>query len=243
MVDFLESLLRPPASLIGSAAIGLILLGTRWRRAGLFLAAGSVALLYLLATPLVVVAMMATLDRYPALDPESIPPREGEAIVILSAGDRTALEYGGETASADAIERVRYGVWLHRRLGRPVLITGENGEHMAAAMEHELGVRPRWLENESANTHEHVVRCRPLLRDAGIERIYLVTHYWHMPRAMAAFGQAGVEVVPAPMGFDASDRPLLDPRWILPRSGALCTTPLIFHEWIGRLWYRLRHGY
>ncbi len=89
----------------------------------------------------------------------------------------------------------------------------------------------------------HAVACAPLLREARIERIYLVTHYWHMPRAMAAFSQAGVEVVPAPMGLERGEMEWYDPRWILPGAGALWTSALVFHEWLGRAWYRLRYGY
>ena len=243
MVQFLESLLRPPASLIWLAALGLLLRRTRWRRQGTVLAAVSVALLYLLSTPLVVVMMLNSLDRYPPLDPQAIRPGSGDAIVILSASSRDAQEYGREVASAAAMERVRYGAWLHRQLGLPVLITGKNGEYMAQAMEDELGVAPRWLEHESANTHQHVGRSQPLLRAAGIERIFLVTHYWHMPRAMAAFGQSDLEVVAAPMAFRDTDQRWADPRWFVPATGALTMTPLIFHEWIGRVWYRLRYGY
>ena len=243
MIGILKGLLLPPASLIWLAVAGLILRRTRWQRAGTALAAAAIGLLYLLSTPLVVAALMRTLDRYPPLSLAAIEQGSAEAIVILSAGRREAPEYGAEIAGPAAFERLRYGVWLHRRLDRPILITGKNGDLMAQAMEDWLGVSARWLESESGNTHLHAVHCTPLLRDAGIERIYLVTHYWHMPRAMAAFGQAGVEVVPAPMGFLGTARASYDPRWILPGLGALCTSSVVFHEWIGRLWYRFRYGY
>ena len=243
MISFLESVFRPPASLIWLAVLGFALMRTRWRRAGAILAVLCVSLLYLLATPLVVTAMMSSLDRFPVLDPASVRQKEAEAIVVLSAAHRDAREYGGPTASEAAMARVLYAAWLHRRLERPVLITGERGDHMARAMAEQLGVRPRWVESESPNTHHHAVYCRDFLRDAGIERIYLVTHFWHMPRAMAAFRQTGVEVVPAPMGFGDSRRAWYDPSWLLPGIGALCTTSLVFHEWIGIVWYRLRYGH
>lgn len=243
MLHVLESVLRPPASLIWLAAAGLILLRTRWRRAGVALASASVAGLYLLSTPLVVAAMMRTLDRYPPLDPEAVAPAAASAIVILSASQRDALEYGGVTASPAAFERVRYGVWLHRRLGFPILITGREGDVMAEAMERWYGTRARWVESESGNTHLHVVACAPLVRDAGIERIVLVTHYWHMPRAVASFGQLGVEIVPAPLALDRDDEDWYDPRWLLPGAAAFYTSAVVFHEWIGRAWYRLRYGY
>ncbi len=145
MLRLLESVLRPPASLVWLALAGLLLTRTRWRRAGEALMAGSLALLYLLSTSLVASLMIRSLDRYPPLDPASITPGDASAIVILSASARDAPEYGGVTASAAAFERLRFGIWLHRRLGRPILITGKEGDVMAEAMEQWYGTRARWL--------------------------------------------------------------------------------------------------
>lgn len=82
-----------------------------------------------------------------------------------------------------------------------------------------------------------------MLRRDGVSRIYLVTHFWHMPRAVAAFRHAGLEVVPAPIGRTA----LADLRsgwraWV-PARTALAASKAVFHEWAGRAWYRLRYGY
>ncbi len=73
--------------------------------------------------------------------------------------------------------------------------------------------------------------------------MYLVTHFWHMPRSVAAFHAAGLEVVPAPMGFfgpKPSHRGVLA---VLPRTEPLCFSGAALHEWVGRLWYRVRYGY
>ena len=240
---YFELLLLPPGGLFALAAAGLILLRTRRRRLGASLVTAAVAVLYLLSTPLVMVALLAPLDRYPPLDPAATPPGEAQAIVILSAGVRAgAREYGHDVASSTAIERLRYGAWLQRRLGHPILITGSTGQVLAQTLEEWFGVTARWVEDGSHNTHQHVARCAGLLRDAGVERIYLVTHYWHMPRAMAAFSKLGLEVMPAPMGFADISPENFDPRWLLPGGGALYASSTALHEWFGRAWYRLRYG-
>ena len=245
MVRFLESLLRPPNSLIWLAVVGLLLLRTRWRRPGVAVLAVSVVSLYLLSTPLMVSALLAPLDRYPPLDPSSPASwPDAQAIVVLSAGKTMAVEFGDEVISAPAFERLRYAAWLHDRVGRPILLTGVNSDVMAEGLTELFGVEARWVENESRNTHEHAVRCRPLLQADGIERIYVVTHFWHMSRAVAAFSQVeGLELVPAPLGFSERHRDWYDPRWLMPSSPALYSSAGVLHEWIGRLWYRVRYGY
>ncbi len=245
MIRLLESLLRPPNSLIWLAVVGLILLRTRRRRAGIVILSASVICLYLSSTPLVVSLLLAPLDRYPPLDPSGAGRPDAQAIVILSAGKTTALEFGADVVSARAFERLRYGVWLQRRVDRPILLTGVTSSVMAESLERWFGTEARWVEDESRNTHEHAVKCTGLLRDAGIEKIYLVTHFWHMPRAVAAFRQIdGLEIVPAPLGFgDGEPRKWYDPRRLLPGTVHLYASALAFHEWIGRLWYRVRYGY
>ncbi len=245
MIRFLESLLRPPNSLISLAVVGLLLLRTRRRRAGVALLAASVVSLYLLSTPLAASALLASLDRYPPLEPAPAAWPEAQAIVVLSAGKTTALEFGREVVTGTALERLRYGVWLQQRVGRPILLTGVSSSLMADALGEWFGAQARWVEDESRNTHEHAVRCAGLLRDAGIDRIYLVTHYWHMPRAVRAFRQVeGLEIVPAPLGiYGGERRDWYDPKWVMPGMPPLQASAIALHEWIGRLWYRVRYGY
>lgn len=245
MIRFLENLLRPPNSLIWLAMIGLVLLRTRRRRAGAAVLAVSVVCLYLLSTPVVVEALMSSLDRHPPIDPSGIGRPDAQAIVVLSAGKTLALELGEEVVTAAALERLRYAAWLQREVERPILLTGVTSSLMDRSLSRWFGTEARWVETESRNTHEHAERCAELLRAAGIERIYLVTHYWHMPRAVAAFRQIdGLEIVPAPLGFGGGDPwPWYHPKWVLPGTVQLYASALALHEWIGRAWYRVRYGY
>ena len=111
---------------------------------------------------------------------------------------------------------------------------------MADALEESFGLRARWVEDASRNTHENAHLSAPILLGDGIRRVYLVTHFWHMPRAMAAVRASGLEPVAAPVGLAIPDE---DWSAFLPRPGALRLNQLFWHETVGRLWYRLRYGY
>src|SRR3546814_14888599 len=72
---------------------------------------------------------------------------------------------------------------------------------MQITLERDFGVEVRWTESESTSTWTNARLSAAKLRAAGIRRFYLVTHAWHMPRAMLAFAGTGLEAVPAPTCF------------------------------------------
>ncbi len=110
------------------------------------------------------------------------------------------------------LERVRYGARVARLTNLPVLVTGGSvlgGEAEATLMrqslEREFGVRVRWAEDRSRNTHENAVRSAAILRAEGIGRVVLVAHDFDMRRAIAEFAAAGIESIPAPTGTPAHE--------------------------------------
>src|SRR5690606_3210249 len=96
----------------------------------------------------------------------------------------------------------------------------------------------RWVEGRSESTWENAVLSAPILREAGVKRILLVTHAFHMPRARASFAAQGFDVVPAPTAFRKT--PELSLHALLPSAKGLADTSFAFHEWLGRIWYALR---
>ena len=72
----------------------------------------------------------------------------------------------------------------------------------------------------------------------GVDRVLLVTHSWHMRRAILAFEAHGFQVVPAPTMFHGVPPEGLD-GWT-PSAKALRHTSWALHEWIGRLYYSTR---
>lgn len=171
-------------------------------------------------------------------------------ILVLGAGRHlVAPEYGLSSLTALSMERLRYGIWLSRESGLPLGFSGGIGhgapegpseaEIAARIADREFGRPLKWTETLSRDTNENAARSLTLMRDAGITHIVLVTHGFHMRRALAAFERAKqrsgitMEITPAPMGLDAPGR-LRFVDWLPSRSGFV-ETHIVLHEWVGRL--------
>jgi uncharacterized SAM-binding protein YcdF (DUF218 family) len=172
------------------------------------------------------------------------------AIVVLGAGHREfAAEYGVSELQPPGVERLRYGLHLSRQTELPVMFSGgrshgsiagqSEAEIAARIAERDFGRPLRWTETESRDTRENALRSVKLLREQGIDRIVVVTHGYHMPRAMdnfrkaVAFGGANITLVAAPMGIDAWGQPR--PLDFVPTRGGYTRVMLVLHEFVGRL--------
>lgn len=239
----LAAWLLPPAGPLVLAMVGLLL----WHRpAGRWLAVAGVLLLYLFSIPPVGYALMAPLQT-PYEPPDDPVLVKADAIVVLGAGYRSgAAEFSGETVNDLALVRLRYAAVLHRRTGLPVIASGgaakgrePEARWMAEVLE-EFGVSSILREDRSRDTRGNALHSARLLREAGLERPLLVTQAHHLPRAIRAFEQAGVEVIPAPTGaFIAPDNGM-SPGVFRPRASALRMSWLAMHEYLGIQWYRWR---
>ncbi|MEO6596986.1 MAG: YdcF family protein, partial [Planctomycetota bacterium] len=169
-----ETLLLPPASVLV-----LFLLGTalrrRWPRLGRTLQVTALLWLWAASTPWVGGALLASLQTTPALPASGALPR-ADAIVVLSAeADRFGEEYGGATAGPMTMQRLRYGAWLQRRTGLPLLVSGGApaaelpalATLMQRAATQEFGVPVRWTEERSADTRENASFSAALLKQDG----------------------------------------------------------------------------
>jgi uncharacterized SAM-binding protein YcdF (DUF218 family) len=77
-----------------------------------------------------------------------------------------------------------------------------------------------------------------MLREAGIQSAFLVSHGWHLPRARAAFERAGLPVVNVPVrGARAPEYRL---SGFIPRADNLAGSAWAIREWAGRAVYALR---
>ncbi len=242
--SLVKALVLPPAGLILLAVFGL-LLARRWRRTGRALAALAGATLVLLCLPCVVGALLATLQTYPPLPPD-YAAREAQAIVVLAADlEFPGAEYGGPTVGPLTLQRLRYAARLAGQTGLPVLASGGQVEEgapplavlMKAVLEEEHGVEVRWIEDASRTTHENARDSAELLLSHGIGKVLLVTHAWHMPRAVAEFRAAGLDVLAAPTAFH--ERPRFEVAAFLPSARALILSRLALHEWLGLAWRAL----
>ncbi len=236
--------------LSSAAPFLLILLGVLIRRktmSTLLITCGIVSL-YLTAIPATSNILQSLIPVYPVVDPHKL---KSQAIVVIGGGSyRDSPEYGGSSVSAFTLERIRYAAWLHRHSGIPILVSGgrigtglpTEAALMAQTLTDELGVPVRWLETKSSNTYENAVNSAAVLRKHGIEDIALVTHGFHMPRALEIFKSTGLKITPAPTVMtDTQWSDFWIIEWI-PSGPAAITNWLLLREFIGRLWYSIRYS-
>ena len=194
--------------------------------------------------PLVSGSLMTSLEHgLPRAPPADAPP---QAIVILAAELARSVGTTQLTPGALTLERERAGAALARRTGLPILVTGgatENGPEtlaavMARSLAEDFGTPARWTETASTDTWENATNSAGILQAQGIHSIYLVTHAWHMRRALIAFAHTGLVVTAAPVRLDPAPTAVLSD--FIPRAGAWLTSYYALHEWIGCADYALR---
>ncbi len=244
VTNLVSAFLLPPLNLLLAALVGL-LIARSYPRLGRALLIGSLVLLWLCSTPYFAEGTLHLLEGPAKAVDTQVQP--ADAIVVLGGGTYFhAPEYGTDTVSEATLVRLRYAAKLQRETGKPILVTGgkplgndlSEAHQMQAVLEQEFKVPVRWAEDASDNTLENARYSYQLLQKAGIKRIYLVTHAWHMPRSILAFQSAGFDVVPAPTAFTTHYQTGL-PRFI-PRAEGLYGSKIFMHEIIGLLWYRLK---
>ena len=243
LADFPTLLLIPPLNCLVAACAGAFLHRTR---AGRVLLAVGLSGLVLLSLPLVSGGLIVSLERGLTMAPDAQDPPG--AIVILSA-DLMQLEkggLGGYSVGHLTLERERAGAQLARATGLPLLVSGgrirEGAPSLAALMtaslHEDFGLAVTWQEDRSQDTWQNAAETAAIMRKAGVDCVFVVTHAWHMRRALIAFRAAGLRAVAAPV--DQERAPPLAPRMLIPRVSSWQASYYALHEWIGCVWYALR---
>jgi uncharacterized SAM-binding protein YcdF (DUF218 family) len=242
----IEAVLLPPGGLILLLVLTLIVGRSLGARLFTVLV---VAVFYLLSTSFGAGRLATGLEIYRALPEDRLDQYDAQAILVLGAGRYSdAPEYGGDTVNALMLERLRYAAHLHRLTQLPLIVSG--GAAMNSDVQPEAALARRTLETDfqvpvvaletrSRTTRENARYSGLLLRDLGIKRIFLVTHAWHMSRALQSFEDQPVQITPAPTGFIGPASLTTDWRDWLPSASAFWHSYLCLHEYLGALWYRL----
>ena len=170
------------------------------------------------------------------------------AIVVLGGGRRTlAPEYGMSTLKQRTLERLRYGIWLSRETGLPLGFAGgvghgavkgpSEGEIAARVAEREFQRPLRWVESQSRDTRENAFKILPLLQAQNIDSVVLVSHDYHLRRAMRHFrnaaGTTPLQLLAAPMAVPRPGRMRVT-DW-LPNVEAFEASSIALHEALGYL--------
>lgn len=240
-------LAAPSNFLIVAALAGIVLMLTRWAKAGRALAALSIVALAIAGlSPLGNVLMLPLEQRFPAWDASRAAP---DGIVVLggAVGPETSAARGSIELN-EAAERMTEAVLLTKRFpaarfvfsgGNASLLDGALSEaQFAGPLFESLGV-PRGrilLEGKSRNTAENAEFTAALVKPKPGERWLVVTSAHHMPRAVGCFRKAGFAVEAYPVDWRTGG-----PRDLYgvfkQASGGLARTDAAAREWIGLVAY------
>ncbi len=230
---------------------------SRWRRG---LLAAVFLLLWLSSSSFVSDRLLYSLERR-YLPPAELP--QGDVIVVLGGGTRSA-DYPRQIVEvSDSGDRVIYAAWLyHQGVADTLLVTGgdasvfspPNSATSAAnmlALLQILGVPETAViqEHRSLNTYENALYSKPLLEEIEAEKILLVTSAFHMPRSVAIFEKQNISVIPMPTDFEIilyEENPEDSPNFVnllskfLPEVSNLDETTTVIKEYLGMFVYWLR---
>jgi uncharacterized SAM-binding protein YcdF (DUF218 family) len=243
-------ILTVPSHVITLLAVGgLVLLWTRFARAGRWLLAASLALVAILGfLPAGKVLMLVLEQRFPSWVASGSPP---DGIIILGGAidpERSAAR-GMVSLNAGA-ERVTEIAALARRFpDAGIVFTGGSANLVFAGLPESafmldllesFGIaRTRvQLEERSRNTAENARFTKLLIDPKPGERWLLVTSAMHMPRAVGTFRKAGfpVEAYPVDWNTNGWSDVAKGPLW--PVRG-LDMTDFAMKEWVGLFAYWL----
>jgi len=244
LTNLIAAALLPPLLLVILLIAGLIV-QRRHPRLAKSLILFATAALYILSPPWIGGLLLKTLEISTPV--ESATLQTADVIVVLCGGKHLdAAEYGGDPLNGLSLERLRYAAHLHRASGLPILITGgksgggtlAESRIMQHVLQNEYSISARWVEDASLTTWDNARLSAPLLQTSGAQRIVLVTHAWHLRRALPLFEAQGLHVIPA--GLQFSSTRIDSPFDLIPTPNGLRDSTFALHEWLGILWYKLR---
>ena len=236
---------RPSSLLSLGVLVGIILMRTRFAKIGrLVVLVAGISLGICALTPLCVVLIRPLEDRFPALSPDEIQNPQG--IIVLGGGLNVWLTRArGPIALATSGARMTEAVALGYHFPNARLVfsggsgdllgTGEPEGNVAKEFFSELGVSADRviIEGKSRNTQENAQFTHDLIKPRTGDRWVLVTSAFHMPRAVAAFRKAGVEVEPYPVDYWTLGERQDYWNYTFAPSDALPLMDTAAKEWIG----------
>ncbi|MDB5965208.1 MAG: hypothetical protein JWQ72_1708 [Polaromonas sp.] len=211
----LASLLLPPGSFF---LLLLVVALPAWlyrKSLGATMTGILLLLLWVMCTPALADYLMDLhLRSLPVIQPLNVSSQlaGADAIVVLGVGGiYQGMEYGKPSLNADSYERLKYAVALAKVTGLPILYAGggssgeSTGQTEALVAQvtalQEMQYELRWTENAGITVRESAKSAAQMLLAERASKIVLIAHAWKLPRAIAEFKAAGLEVRAAPMGF------------------------------------------
>ena len=241
-------LLLPSNLLIMLGGVGLVLMVTRFQRAGRRLALGSLILLALLGfSPLGRVLSHGLESRFPPWDPGRGAP---DGIVVLGGAIAPGLsrDYSDTVVGGDAGRVIAIATLARAYPNARIVYSGGDASLLGNGLSEANFLYPLldyfgiprervMLESRSRNTEENAVFSKELVQPKPGERWLLVTSAQHMPRAVGCFRRVGFAVLAYPVAWHTGKRVGLYPADVV--GHGLGQLDSAVHEWLGLVVYRL----
>ena len=251
----LDKILSAFAFPVGLVQAGLVLaVVALWmgaRRTGTVMVTVLTLLLWVAAMPVTARLLLASLETQSvAQKVEDLPV--SDVVIVLGGGVRPANSANPYPDLGEGADRVIHAYRIFKAgKARMILLSGgwgvndDSSDSEAAAMAELLvllGVdrSHMFLEETSRNTFENAQESADIWRREQFTSGLLVTSASHMPRALATFQKAGLNVIAAETDVlhGGVDDPL--PLSLLPDSASLDRSTRAIKEWIGLIVYRWR---
>jgi uncharacterized SAM-binding protein YcdF (DUF218 family) len=235
----------PSNLLIAIGLFGIVLLATRFHRAGIRCAVISLILLTLVGfSPLGNILMHVLEVRFPLWNAARGAP---DGIIVLGGeiSPELSQELDDTVVNGSAGRLFAMAKLAQQYPAARIVYTGGNASLVPGGPAEADFVYPLLdrfgiarnrvtLESRSRNTAENAVFTKALVNPKPGERWLLITSAWHMPRAVGSFRRAGFLVEAYPVDRRRSD---MTTRRAL--AGGLNRTDEAIHEWIGLVAYWL----
>ena len=175
-----------------------------------------------------------------------------DAVIILAGGVRPSNIFAeGAEASGVTYSRLVSGVTLFKKSHAKLLVMQgtsksdlESDAVVMRGLAEQLGV-PRdriFVETKSRNTFEHAIELRRKFPVFPKIRLGVVTSAVHMRRSEMAFKWKFPEDVIVPIPVDCNYSVLkYNIEDFVPSIEAFEASSAAFHEWVGIVWYLLKH--
>lgn len=217
------------------------------KKASLWFLFVTFGIFWIFTTPIVSSHMVSSLEQKFLPVPIDKSPT-ADAIVVLGGSlavpdsPRIDIELTGNS------DRILHAARLYRAGKAPIVLAAGGAEdtqpeaYAMKALLAEWGVPKKNIivETKSLNTYSNAVNSKPLLDKRSVKRVLLVTSAIHMPRALATFRTLGINAIPSPTDYLATNRKKYEIKDFLPNIDALKDTSLAVKEYLGMMAYRWR---
>jgi uncharacterized SAM-binding protein YcdF (DUF218 family) len=221
---------------------------SRLERGGCLLLSVSTGTLLIASLPIVASALLYSLERQ-YREPTVPDLANADAVVVLSGGYVRGRDPSQDRLAENTYFRVLCGVDAFKASPAAWLIMSGRADEVrhtrmvdlmrGLAVEHGVPQEKILLEPFSRNTFEHPRELRKFDQIDETDTIAVATDAWHLPRAIGEFKRYFQRVTPIPCGIHS--RPTVGLGALLPQVEALELTATMMHEYIGSVWYRIRH--